>query len=109
MCQHIRHHVAMCETCQKVKADAITTKATLKPIHILEAPMQFISMDIATFPTDVDRYKHILLIGDIFSKYISAVPLNDTISRDYFKNTVGLRKNCRKTHGGIYYLRSYLP
>ena len=39
--------------------------------------MQFISLDIACVPKDMNGYQYILLIGDVFSKYIQAVPLKD--------------------------------
>ena len=39
--------------------------------------MQFISAGIAILPEDDYGYKYIFLTGDIFSKYIEAVPLRD--------------------------------
>ena len=39
--------------------------------------MQFISLDIAYLPNDFNGYRYILLIGDVFSKYIQAIPLKD--------------------------------
>ena len=42
-----------------------------------EAPMQFISIDIAFMPKDHHCFQYFLLIGDIFSKYIHAVPFKD--------------------------------
>ena len=44
---------------------------------IPEAPMQFISIDIAYMPQDKDGYRYILLAGDISSKYIHTIPLRD--------------------------------
>ena len=44
---------------------------------IPNAPMQFISLDIAYMPRDEAGYRYILLIGDLFSKYVQAVPLRD--------------------------------
>ena len=46
-------------------------KAPLGAMVIPSGPMQFIAMDIGTFPIDKDGYKHILMIGDIFSKYVA--------------------------------------
>ena len=63
-----------CETCQLCKAD---TKAPLIPFHVAQFPMEFISIDIQYMPPDEDGYKFVLLIGDIFSKYIEAVPMTD--------------------------------
>ena len=44
---------------------------------IPEAPMQFISLDIAFMPKDHQGFQYFLIIGDIFSKYLTAVPLKD--------------------------------
>ena len=37
--------------------------------------MEFISIDIQYMPLDDKMFKYVLLIGDIFSKYIEAVPM----------------------------------
>ena len=39
--------------------------------------MQFLSLDIGYLPKDASCYQYILLIGDVFSKYIDAIPLKD--------------------------------
>ena len=39
--------------------------------------MQFISLDIAYMPNNNDGFKYMLLIGDMFSKYIQGIPLRD--------------------------------
>jgi len=39
--------------------------------------MQFVAIDIAFLPKDQQGYQYILLIGDIFSKFVSAVPLRE--------------------------------
>ena len=39
--------------------------------------MQFISIDIAYLPKDNGGYQYMLLIGDVFSKFITGVPLKD--------------------------------
>ena len=56
------------------------------PLAIPEAPMQFISVDIVTLPGDDDGYKCIFLTGDIFSKYIEAVPLRDQLDYASWKS-----------------------
>ena len=54
--------------------------------------MQFVSIDIAYMTLDSDGYRYILLAGDIFSKYIQAIPLRDqtasTIVRAFENNWV---------------------
>ena len=39
--------------------------------------MDFISLDIGYMPTDINGYQYILMIGDLFSKYIEVIPLRD--------------------------------
>ena len=39
--------------------------------------MQFISIVIAYLPTDSHSYQYILLIGDLFSNFITTVPMED--------------------------------
>ena len=69
--------VSSCQIYGKVKCETSPHKTPLIPLAIPEASMQFISVDIATLPEDDNGYKYIFLIGDIFSKYIEAVPLRD--------------------------------
>ena len=47
---------------------------------IPDALMQFILLDIAYMPLDNHGYQFVLLIGDIFSKFIQAVALKDQTS-----------------------------
>ena len=81
----------MCEVCQ-CKADNITPKAPLVPLFIPEKPMQFISIDIATLPQDKGGYKYVLLVGDVFSKFIDALPMRnqqaDTICKKLWKHWI---------------------
>ena len=77
MYNYIRQFTLGCETCQQTKCDTRPPKAPLIPMFIPSAPMQFISLDIAYVPKDMNGYQYILLIGDVFSKYIQAVPLKD--------------------------------
>ena len=51
--------------------------APLLPIQEPESSMEFISMDILYMPVDSEGYKFILVIGDLFSKYVEAMPLRD--------------------------------
>ena len=70
-------HASSCDVCQKCKASNRSPKAPLVPIRIAEFPMQFISIDIAHMPTSINGKSYLLVIGDLFSKYIQAVPLVD--------------------------------
>lgn len=44
---------------------------------IPDAPMQFIAIDVAYMPSANKGFEYFLIIGDIFSKYIEAVPMKD--------------------------------
>ena len=74
---YVKNFVSQCKTCSQCKADSPSPKAPLIPIREPQAPLEFISIDVAHFPTSIDGYKYILLMGDIFSKYINAVPMAD--------------------------------
>ena len=95
--------VSYCETCQQTKCDTHPPKAPLIPMVIPEAPMQFVSIDIAYMPTDKDGYKYILLAGDIFSKYIHAIPLRDQTAPSIVR---AFEKDWIFTHGSPLYLLS---
>ena len=64
-----------CEVCSQCKVDSPTPKAPLVPIREPQAPLEFIAIDVAHLPTTKAGHRYILLIGDIFSKYIEAVPM----------------------------------
>ena len=74
---YIRFFISSCETCLCTKCDTMPPKAPMVEIFIPNAPMQFISLHIAYLPKDIKGCLYILLIGDIFSKYIAAIPLQD--------------------------------
>ena len=61
-----------------------------------EYPMQFITLDIAYMIKDKDGYRYILLIGDLFSKYIAAVPLREQTAEDI---CIALHKEWMLVHG----------
>ena len=46
-------------------------------MFVPSSPMQFISIDIGYLPKDNQGYQYILLIGDIFSKFVQVIPLED--------------------------------
>ena len=72
---YIRSFISSCETCQCTKCSTAPPKAPLIEMFSLSAPMQFVSLDIAYLPRDNMGYQYILLIGDVLSKYIVAIPL----------------------------------
>ena len=77
---YVHNFVSQCSICQQTKCDSSPPKAPLTPMAIPEAPMQFIAIDIAFMPKDNHGFQYFLLIGDVFSKYIEAVPLKDQMA-----------------------------
>ena len=77
MYMYLSNHLAECDTCQRCKVDPVTPKAPLVPIYEPQAPLEFISLDVTHFPTTKNGSKYILLIGDVFSKYVEAAPMPD--------------------------------
>ena len=77
MYMYLTNHLAECDTCQRCKVDPVTPKAPLVPIYEPQSPLEFISLDVAHFPTTKNGSKYVLLIGDVFSKYIEAAPMPD--------------------------------
>ena len=75
--RYIQNHLAHCEVCQRCKPSTKPPKAPLLPIQEPEFPMQFITLDIAYMVKDEEGYQYILMIGDLFSKYVSAVHLHE--------------------------------
>ena len=68
---------------------------------ILEAPMQFISLDIAFMPQDNYGYQFVLLVRDISSKFIHAVALKDQTTYSIIDAVL---KNWIYVHSMPYYL-----
>ena len=77
MYNYIKAFSKGCETCQKTKCDSSPPKAPLVPMYIPQAPTQFVAIDFAFLPKDQQGYQYMLLIGDVFSKFISAIPLKE--------------------------------
>ena len=95
--------VEACETCQRSKCLPNPPKAPLLPMFIPSKPMEFIALDIAYMPIDNDGYQYFLLIGDIFSKYINAVPLRDKLAKSVVK---ALNNSWNYVHGTPQFLLS---
>ena len=96
-----RLFIGSCETCQKTSCDNNPPKAPLLPMFIPTTPMKFIALDIAYMPKDVKGYQYFLIIGDIFSKYIQAVPLRDQTAPTIIK---ALSNSRIYVHGNPSYL-----
>lgn len=73
----VRRYVATCINCQQRKSEPITTRAQLQPIDTSE-PMELVCWDImGVKPAAKSGAKYVLMIGDHFTKYVEAFPLND--------------------------------
>ena len=92
-----------CQTCQKTKCATSPPKASLVPIFIPNAPKQILSIDIAYLPKDNKGYQYLLLIGDIFSKFVQALPLKDQTAP---KIVDALLSNWIYINGSAFYLLS---
>ena len=100
---YTRTFVTSCNVCQKVKCDTRPAKAPLLPMCVPEKPMNFISIDVAYMPKDNDGYQYVLLIGDIFSKLIQAVPMRDQTTQTIIKSFLN---HWLYVHGSPSYLLS---
>ena len=103
MYNYIKSFSQGCETCQKTKLTTSPPKAPLVSMFIPKAPMQFISIDLAYLPKDDMGYQYFLLIGDIFSKFVQAVPLKDQTAPTIVD---ALLRNWIYLHGSPFYLLS---
>ena len=64
-------------------------------------PMEFVALDIAQMPKDNDGYQYFLLVGDLFSKYINALPLREQSAKSVIK---ALTMSWIYVHGTPHYL-----
>ena len=103
MFSYIQTFVSYCSVCQQCKADTFPPKAPLLPLIVPEAPIQFISIDIAHMPIDDDGYQYLLMTGDIFSKYIETTPLKNQTARTVVQ---AFYDNWIMRHGSPFYLLS---
>ena len=65
--------------------------------------MEYVSIDIAVLPPDDSSFKYMLLIGDVFSKYIEAVPMKDQRAITVCQ---AFRESWVFKHGSPYFLLS---
>lgn len=103
MYKYIRTFIQTCTTCQRTKSNTLPPKAPLLPMFIPNAPMQLVSIDIAYLPRDAQGFQYMLLIGDVFSKFIVTVPLKTQTAPDIVN---ALLTNWIYIHGTPSYLLS---
>ena len=80
--RYVTTHASLCETCQRCKPSNRPPRAPLLPVQVPELPMHFITIDVAYMTKDEEGFRYILLIGDLFSKYVSAVPLREQTAEE---------------------------
>ena len=89
--------MSTCSVCERTKCDIQAPKAPLLPLFEPDAPMQFTFIDLATLPEDDSGYKYILLMGDVFSKYVEAEALKSQsapeVANAFFRSWV-LKHGC---------------
>jgi hypothetical protein len=74
-------HVALCDVCQRVKAEHQRPTGLLQPLRVLEWKWEEISMDfIVGLPRARDGYDSIWVIVDRLTKVAHFIPMNTTYS-----------------------------
>lgn len=101
MYNYVKNFTSTCDTCQQVKPPSKAPRAPLLPIAPDEhLRMRAVAIDIATLAKTDDGYRYFLLIGDMFSKYIEAVPMKDqtadTVVKAFWKGWI-TRHGCPMT------------
>lgn len=71
----IEHLVRVCDTCAKCKGPGKKNKAPMK-VYSIGNPMERVALDIMSgLPRSNLGNKHILVIGDYFTKWVDAYPI----------------------------------
>ena len=74
MASDIRRFCIGCAACQSAKPFNFASAAPLEPINA-ERPFQIVSADILKMPISSNGNKYVLVITDLFTKWIETVPL----------------------------------
>jgi hypothetical protein len=76
--KQVRDYILSCETCQKIKAPAVSRNAPLQPI-LPSKLMEIVTTDcMGPVPTSNNRNKHALIIIDHFTKWVEIHAIRDT-------------------------------
>ena len=86
MYKYILNYVNSCKVCIQTKPPYKTPKAPLQPIEVDNAPMRAIAMDTATLPVTEDGLRYLLVIGDMFTKFIEAEAMKDQTADSVIKS-----------------------
>jgi hypothetical protein len=79
MKRDVAAHVALCDVCQRVKAEHQRPARLLQPLKVLEWKWEEIGMDfIMGLPRTRDRYDSIRVIVDRLTKVAHFIPVNTT-------------------------------
>jgi hypothetical protein len=83
--KQVRDYILSCETCQKIKAPAVSRNAPLQPI-LPSKPMEIVTTDcMGPVPTSNNRNKHALIIIDHFTKWVEIHAIRDTQAKTVAK------------------------
>ena len=73
----VERFCSTCEVCQKSKRSS-TRRQPLVPIKLpYNFPRTVVSYDIATLPWSSGGFRYVLIITDLFAKFIEAVPMKN--------------------------------
>lgn len=74
MYQDVKTFVQSCDTCQRSKR--FTSPAV--PLGEVQAdfPLQKVAMDIIELPESENKYSYVLVVADLFTRYVSCTPLH---------------------------------
>jgi hypothetical protein len=79
MKRNVATHVALCDTCHRVKAEHQRPAGLLQPLKVPEWKRKEISMDfIVGLPRTQDRYDSIWVIVDRLTKIAHFIPVKTT-------------------------------
>jgi hypothetical protein len=82
MYQDLKHWIASCETCCKMKKNKNKKKGSLQPIVVHE-PFELLGMDIVgEMPMTAQGHRFILVITDHLSKWATAIPMKSITTID---------------------------
>jgi hypothetical protein len=77
--EYIRHYVASCDTCQRVKKPKHKPYGLLKPLPIPQRPWSDIAMDFAVLPTS-DGFNMVFVVICRLTKQVHFIAAKDTIT-----------------------------
>lgn len=84
--RQVNEHMSSCHVCQIMNRRTAKLIGFLKPREIPENPNTIISIDHFGPLPPIRQYKHVLLIVDHATRFIEAIPMRSTSSKETIKN-----------------------